>query len=179
MKNHSQTYLGLAIITLGILFLIGNLTGINVWAICWPALFIMLGIWFIFRPTMSGPDARQTAMFVGEIERDGPWEVMNEEFMAFVMDVELDLTQAIIPSGETIIKVFGFVNDIELRVPAEVGIAIVPAGLVSSIKINGKEEDHFLVPATIQTENYSSAKRAIRLESYALVNEVKVRQVTV
>jgi len=113
--------------------------------------------------------------FVDEAERAGPWVLANEEHWAFVLDATFDLTKADIPPGETLIRAFGFVNDVEILVPADVGLALDLASFVTSLKIDGVEEDSFLAPVHWRSDGYKGLERRVRFEMTQFVGDVKVR----
>ncbi len=50
MRNITRFW-GIVLLTIGTVFLIGNLTGMNVWAFFWPLALITLGIWLLWGAT--------------------------------------------------------------------------------------------------------------------------------
>ncbi|MCA9937911.1 MAG: hypothetical protein KC418_04675 [Anaerolineales bacterium] len=177
MQNRGQLYWGLAIILLGVLFLIGNLTNIDIGAFCWPAALILVGMWFILRPRMTGPDTVDTTKIIGDIDRGGPWTVSSEDFTGFVMDVDLDMTGADIPLGQTRLRLHGFVTELDMFVPADVGVRVDSVAFVTETKINGEKAEHFFSSGPVQTLNFEGAGRQIIVEPRSFVAEVSVRQV--
>jgi lia operon protein LiaF len=177
MRNQGELYLGGAIILIGILFLIGNLTDINVAEFCWPVAIILLGVWLLARPRMLEPGIALTQKLLGSVDRHGDWVVTDEEIWTFIADMDLDMTAAEITPGETQIRAFGFIGDIELSVPADVGVSIASTAFVSEVKLGSNKEERFIAPLRLETDGYKTAERKIRLESTFFVGEVKVRQV--
>lgn len=176
MRNQGQLFLGGAIILVGLLFLIGNLADIDTGAFCWPIAFILLGVWLVLRPQMIAPDVMLTQRFLGTIRRRGTWQVADEEVWSFVADLKLDMTDADIPEGETSIKTFGFVTDLTLLVPKDVGVSVSSSAFVSSVKMLDRKEESFVAPLRIQTDNYDTAARKIQIEMIQFVAEVKIRR---
>ena len=176
MRNQDQIFLGAVLVLLGILFLISNVFNVNLGAFCWPVAFILLGVWLLLRPQMVGPDTAMTQKLFGEIERTGPWQVTNEEIWAFIADLELDMTKADIPVGETHIRCLGFIGDIELFVPEDVGVSVSSFAFVSDVAIPDHKQESFLAPVRLQSNNYKMAERKVHLEATFFVGEIKVRQ---
>lgn len=177
MRSQTQLFLGAIIILMGVLFLIGNLFDVDVGAFCWPIGLIVVGVWLLLRPQMVSPGTATTQKILGEVERMGSWQVGDEEFLVFIADVDLDMTKADIPSGETRLRAFGFVGDIELLVPEEVGIAISSTAFVSDVKMLGRKEESILSPLHLQSDNYKTAERKIHLDAAFFVADLKIRQV--
>ena len=176
MKNRGQLFWGLSITLLGVLFLIGNLTNIDISAFCWPMGLILIGVWLIMRPRMIAPDTVDTTRLIGDIDRSGVWSVTAEDFVGFVMDLDMDMTQAIISPGKTLLRVYGFVTDIELLVPKDVGVLVSPAAFFAESKINGDKEEQILSSMSVQTANYDTAERQLIVETRSFVTEISVRQ---
>ena len=177
MRNQGMALIGALLMIAGIFLLLGNLFDFNLWAVCFPLGLILLGLFVLFRPRMVGPDTSSHVAFVDEAERTGPWALTNEEHWAFVLDATFDLTKADIPPGETLVRAFGFVNDVEIFVPADVGLALDLASFVTSLKIDGVEEDNFLAPVHWRSDGFKGMERRVRFELTQFVGDVKVRTV--
>ena len=176
MRNQGMALIGALVMVAGILLLLSSLFDFNLWAVCFPLGLILLGVFVIFRPRMVGPDTKSHIAFVDEAERSGPWVLGNEEHWAFVLDGTFDLTKADIPPGETLIRAVGFVNDVEIFVPADVGLALDLASFVTSMKVNGGgEESSFLAPVHWRSDGYKGLERRVRFELTQFVGDVKVR----
>ncbi|MBK7219502.1 MAG: hypothetical protein IPH95_21185 [Candidatus Promineofilum sp.] len=161
MRNQGMALIGALVMVAGILLLLSSLFDFNLWAVCFPLGLILLGVFVIFRPRMVGPDTR------------AGWA---REHWAFVLDGTFDLTKADIPPGETLIRAFGFVNDVEIFVPADVGLALDLASFVTSMKVNGGgEESSFLAPVHWRSDGYKGLERRVRFELTQFVGDVKVR----
>ena len=178
MRNRGMALIGALLMIVGVLLLLSSLFDFNLWAVCFPLGLILLGVFVLFRPRLVGPDTTSHIAFVDEAERTGPWALANEEHWAFVLDGTFDLTQADIPPGETLIRAFGFVNDVDIVVPANVGLALDLASFVTSLKVDGgAEEDTFLAPIHWRSDGYKGLERRVRFELTQFVGDVKVRTV--
>lgn len=177
MRNQGQFYLGIVIVVFGVVLLIANIFNINLAILCWPMAFILLGVFLIYRPKMIEPGTELTQKFLGEVRRSGHWQVVDEEFWYFVGDVELDMINADIPDGVTKIRAIGFVGDIDMYVPAHVGVVVDSTALVSDVSLADAKEENFLTPVRMQTDNYKIAQKKILLQTTCFVGDIKVRQV--
>jgi lia operon protein LiaF len=176
MRNQGQLLIGIFLISLGLMFLISTIFDIRLGAFCWPAGLILLGAWLLLRPRTVPADTAVTYRIIGDIERYDPWQVSDEEIWSFIGDVELDMTEAVITDGETRISVYGFVGDIKMTVPADVGVTVSSYAIASSTNILGQKNDGVLSPIHVTSDNYKAADRRIRLEATFIAGDVKVRQ---
>jgi len=174
--NKSTLIFGLALIVLGLVILVGNVTGIETWAICWPSALILVGLWMVFRPQMIDSDVALQQKILGDIKRGGEWQVREEEIWLGVGDIELDMTEAQIPVGETKLRLFGFVNSIEVIVPETVGAMVRCTAFLTDGDAFGRKEDRFLGTFEARTANYDAAERKVQVEATYFVADLEVRR---
>lgn len=177
MRNQGQLIFGGLLVFLGAVLLFGTLFQINVWAICWPAALVLLGVYLLVRPNLSMSGVGVNFHPFGDVKRRGDWAVTNEEIWMFIGDVDLDLTRAEVPAGDTVIRIFGFITDVDLIVPPEVGLAVSSLAFVTDSKILGSKGDSFLAPVSYTSPGYDQAERRVRLESFAFIADLDVDQV--
>jgi len=175
MRNRGQIYLGTALVIIGVILAIGAIFHVNMWAFCWPVALILLGVWFLVRPKWGSPGAFSNFHPLGGVRRYGNWKVGNEEIWTFVGDIDLDLLQADLPAGETTLRVYGFVGDVDVSLPAAVGVSFSSTAFVTDARVNERKMEGFIMPATFTSDNYATAEKRIRLETYFFVADVKVR----
>lgn len=176
MQHRGQYYVGVLLICLGLIFLIARVFGVNPWSILWPLLLIGLGVWLLVRRKYIPPGTSVSHMFLGDIRREGAWSVSNEEYRIFIGDVELDMTRAKIPAGETTIRVFGFISDINVHLPKSAGISISSSGFITEVKADDRKQEAFFGTAHFTSDNYETARQKIRLETTFFIHEVNVKQ---
>lgn len=175
MNNRNQMLIGVVVIILGVLFLLGNLFNIDIGALFWPVLLILIGLWVIFRPRMVPEGTAVTQKFLGDIERAGPWTVTNEDFSNFIGTLKLDLRQADILPGDTYLRFSGFIGDVDIIVPEDVGVFVDSAAFVSDVKALGNKQESFLSPVRLKSGNFSQAKRRLHLKVNSFIADVDVR----
>lgn len=174
MRNQGRTTVAIILILAGMIFLLANFFDYSGWVIFWPLFLIALGLYFIFLPNL-GMGARDVDLQVFGLDRFGEWQVKDEEIWMFVGDVELDFTDAIIPAGESSLRLLAFVGDLDVRIPAGVGFSMSSAAFVTDAKVNGHKKDSILVPYHYTSDGYERAERKVRLEVTCFVADISVR----
>ena len=174
MRNKGQFYLGLAIIALGALFLLGDALDVRLGRFVWPLALIAAGAWFIIRPRTVEGGTGVSFRVLGDIKRRGHWTVANEELWQLIGDVELDLTSADVPEGETTLRLYGFVGDIDVYVPEDVGIVLHANAVVTDVKFFGEKQESIFAPVTLTSGNYERSARRVRLQTGHFVGDVTV-----
>lgn len=176
-SNRGELIVGGGLVLLGLAFLLGTVFHINVWAFCWPAVLIGLGVWLVMQPQLrGGAGSASEVRLLGDLRRRGTWTVANEELWLGVADVDLDLTQAVIPPGETVIRIYGFVGDVKVYAPRDAGISVRASGFVLDTELFGHDYEGILNPIEAASEGYAQAERRVRIEMSCFVADLKVRQ---
>jgi predicted membrane protein len=176
MRSDGRIIVGIGIIVVGLVILLGNLLEVDLGFLCLPAVLILLGIALLLRPWLVSPDTAVRATIFGPIRRSGSWQVSDEEIWLFVGDVNLDFSEADIPLGETIIRVFCFVSSIRIVMPEGVGVEISPLAFLADVKLLGKKRDIFLAQSRLSSEDYEAAERRIQVQPTCFVADVRVRR---
>jgi lia operon protein LiaF len=169
---------GIAVIAIGLIFLIGVLTGFNVWGLICPVALILLGVALIVQTRRIRPDADFSVKGIGDIRRQDGEVLKNQEIWVGIADVDFFPAEADIPLGETKFRLFGFVGDIELRIPETVGLSIASLAFLTDAKILGDQTSNFVTPFEYTSPGYAEAERRIRLEITFFVADLKVRRPT-
>jgi lia operon protein LiaF len=167
---------GIAVIVLGLIFLIGALTGFNVWGLICPAALILTGVALILQTRRIRPDTDFSVKVIGDIRQQSGEMLKNQEIWVGIADVDFFPAAAAIPLGETRFRLFGFVGDIDLRIPEGVGLSIASLAFLTEAKILGDKTSNFVTPFEYTSPGYAEAERRIRLETTFFVADLTVRR---
>jgi lia operon protein LiaF len=157
MGNRGQLIIGGVLILFGVMALLNTILGIDAWAIFWPSILIIIGVWF------------------GTIRRDGTWEVSDLETWIGIGDIKLNLSQASFPSGDTEIQVYGFIGDVLLKVPSDVGVSVSTTAFISDVTTPEQKLDRIISPLHLESSNFHAVEKRILLEVTAFIANAKVR----
>lgn len=176
MRNRGTIYIAIFIIVAGVVLLLGNIFNLNLGAFCLPVGLILLGLFVLLRPRAAGEDMTSRFVLIGDIERSGPGELTSEEVWGFIVESKYDLTKVKIPPGETIMRGYAFVSDVEIYAPADIGVEIIATSFVTEFKLDGgDEETNLLTPFTWKSDGYKMMERRVRFELYQFVGDIKAR----
>lgn len=176
MGERKQLSLGVIILIIGLVLLLGSVTGIRLWRFIWPLALIVLGLYFVLRPRLVGSESAIDLHLLGDVRRRGVWQAKDEELWVIIGDVQLDLTEAMMPVGETRIRVYGLVGDVDFRVPPGVGLSVTSCALLSDVNALGRKEDVFFRPFSYISEGYEAAERRIALQTGYVVVDLDIEQ---
>ncbi len=161
---------------MGAFFLIDNVFGINLWTLILPIILIGLGMLLLFRPKTLPGGSNFILRFINETDNSHQRTIEPAEYLSFVSDVKLDLSQAIIPEGETTINMYSFVSDLDIILPTDAGLKLLARGFVHDTKVKGQKEDHLLAAFEYETPEYRNQTRKIFIQTLSFVSEVEINE---
>jgi predicted membrane protein len=170
-----QIVFGIGLILLGLFALIDVLTGINLWGLVFPLILICIGVMLILRPRMAGREVQVKMPILGDLRKKGAWEVGNHDIWLLIGSIRLDFTDAVFLQAEPKIKLFGFVNDLKIILPEDVGLYLTSSAFVSEFKGPSDKEERILNPLIYGTPNYTNAGKRVRIEVLGFVSEIQVK----
>jgi predicted membrane protein len=176
MPNRSQALIGAFLLLLGIGLLLANVLKISLWAFCFPVGLILIGALLLLRPKIFDTSTTSSWYLFGEVKRGSGWSPTDEEFWQFIGDTRLDFTEAQLAVGETNIRINGFIGDVDVIVPADVGVTVSASGLFVDLRTPTDKLDRFLSPAHSASPNYATAERKLHLSTTFLIGDIDVFQ---
>jgi lia operon protein LiaF len=88
----------------------------------------------------------------------------------------LDFTDANFPNGESTIRIIGFVADVKVILPEEVGLVIESSAIVSELKGFANKEERIFNTLDYATPEYHSGSKKVRLQTIAFVSEIRLKR---
>ena len=171
MRSRSRKWLAVFLISTGGIMLVALLAGKDAGALFWPIALVFIGVWFIVRPA-SRRDSNLKFRFVTDINQHGDWQVEDQEIMAFVHDIDYDLTGANIPPGETNIHLTAFATELVVRLPDEIGLAIRTNAFVTDANLFGDKQEFIMTGLNYTSPNYAHSNSKIRFEINSFAVEI-------
>jgi predicted membrane protein len=95
----------------------------------------------------------------------------------FAGDLYIDLGKVDLPSGTTTFAVRCFASDIDILVPADIGLKITSNGFVVETKFDGESKSNVMTGFDYQTENYASAEKKFDLVTHSFAVELKIKTI--
>lgn len=171
MQQRAQVWMGIVLVSIGVLLLIARLLHVDLGQLCCPTALILLGAWLVFRPAFTR--AELGLRIFGDLKRRQPWQAHDEELWVLIGDTELDFTCAGLPAGETRIRLLGLIHDVVLRLPVDAALRLTSLALVTELKAQGQKEEYIMVPVERVWGDPMAAKR-VHLDCIGLVVDVTV-----
>ena len=177
MRKQGQplVVIGILIILASLALLIGTVLDFDVGVLCLPALLILAGIWLLARPYLVSPETALRVRVFGPIRRVGRWAVTDEEIYFLLGDAKLDFSEAEIPTGETVIRVYYLLGDIKMWVPEDVGVSISSMAVITEARLFGEKREGFFSHVELASDEYETLERRVRLEVVCFIADIRAR----
>ena len=171
-----QIVLGSILIMMGLFSLVETVFEVNMWHYLFPFLLVGLGLLLILRPRIAKPGVQVLTPILGDIRREGTWEVGELEIWSIVGTNRLDFTDAVFSDNMVNIKMIGFVLDARITVPNDVGLSVETASFVTELKSNEGKEERIFNSIEYQSPNYLEAEKKVNIQTIGFVTEIRVNQ---
>lgn len=169
-----QIILGIVLIVLGLFSLIEAVFEVNLWHYFFPLLLVGLGLLLILRPQMVKPGVQVQMPILGDMRKEGEWEASDHEIWLIVGTSRLNFSQASFPKGIATIKIIGFVVDVKVTLPEDVGYSVETASFVTEMKTPESKEERIINSIDYKSPNYDTAEKKVNLQTVGFVTEIEV-----
>ncbi|MFD1394509.1 cell wall-active antibiotics response protein LiaF [Kroppenstedtia eburnea] len=191
---------GLLLLFLGANFLAMNLgfphvSWLDIWKL-WPLILIYLGIRLLLSPRIksrssSHSDQRKGGQWYRHEHGDGyeynlfgeinvgkvPFSLENKHYWVGFGSIDLNLTQAIIPNGETLLRANGMFGSINVYLPSQLPTRVNGLCQLGSIDIMGVEDGGIIKQTSFQSPDFEEAEQRLVLDLSMVCGEIRVVRV--
>ncbi|MBE3575873.1 MAG: hypothetical protein IMW99_10595, partial [Firmicutes bacterium] len=151
------------------------------WRIFWPVIVILAG-WAILRGTLNSTAVASGGTHwavMGGVEMKNPgWRLQNGRFIACMGSVDLDLTRAEIPQGETTLVLAALMGGIEVYIPADLEVEGQGTAVLGGLKFLREERGGILTTLSATYKGAAAAgtpARKVRLFCTSIMGGVEVK----
>lgn len=198
--HFGELLFGLLLLFLGANFLAMNLeyphiSWLDIWKF-WPLFLIYLGIQLLLSPRTKKRDSshsgrRKAGQWYRHEQGDGyeynlfgeinvgkvPFSLENKHYWVGFGSIELNLTQAIIPDGETVLQASGIFGSINVYLPSQLPTRVNALCQLGSIEILGVEDGGIVKHTSFQTPDFEEADQRLVLDLSMVCGELRVVRV--
>jgi len=172
-----QIIFGIVLIIFGLFSLLDILFEIDLGRFIFPLILIGLGLLIIFRHQLAEPGVEVRMPIIGDVRKSGGWQADKHEIWWFVGTTRLDFSNAVFPTGEAKIKIFGFVNDVKIFLPEDVQIQLGSFAFLSDYHGITRREERFFGILEDRTDDYAIAEKKAVIQINSFVADIHVFRV--
>lgn len=163
----------------------------DVWSWVWPILIIYIGLSFILNKTHSMSirkdekdinfewnKGEKRKHLIGDLNiGNEPWQLEDMQIWMGVGDTDVNLSKAIIPEGETVLEVSGWIGDITILVPQDMDIKANVDLRLGEVTLFSHQQSGSGRYLSYKSVDYETAKKRVNLRVSLAIGEVTVKWV--
>ncbi|MFW5986512.1 MAG: LiaF domain-containing protein [Halanaerobiales bacterium] len=163
--------LGLALLARNIGYLDFN-TAI-IWRLIPPVILIFLG----FNLIKGGAFSKKSswAVMSGIEQKQSGWQLENKSYGAFMGGVELDLRNAEIPEGETVLDLTAVMGGIDIRAPENINIVLKNTSILGGAKLFQDDSGGILVNRELTYNSPEKTTKNLTIYSRCIMGGIEIK----
>lgn len=117
--------------------------------------------------------------FLSGVEEGGstPWKLESGSYFAFMGGIDLDLTAAEIPPGETVLDVTAFMGGIDIKIPQNLAVIYEGSAFLGGVSFKGHEEGGVIAGRKIEYNISEDTESIIRIQARAVLGGIDIKEV--
>ncbi|WP_158211658.1 cell wall-active antibiotics response protein LiaF [Alkalihalobacterium alkalinitrilicum] len=105
------------------------------------------------------------------------YELQDMNIRNGIGDIKIDLSKAIIPEGETVIIIHGWIGDIDVYAPYDLDLSVQAMVTIGDLDILDSRQSGINRNIAIATKEYKQAPRRVKLVLSLFIGDIDVRYV--
>lgn len=183
----SQFITGLIAAVIGVIYLapklgsrfgfVENLDRGVFWSILLAVILIMIGISLVRGRAASGGGSGRWA-FLGGVNVGGstPWKLESGSYFAFMGGIELDLTTAEIPAGETVLDLTAIMGGIDVKIPRDLAVIYEGSSILGGVTFKDQEDGGIVAGRKIEHNVSENNDRLLRIQARAVMGGIDIKE---
>ncbi len=177
-----QFITALIAIAIGVIFLGQNLGLFEVdtsmfFNLLFPVILILIGFNLLRgRAQSSGSGGRFAFMGGANVGGAEPWKLEGGSYFAFMGGIEMDLTRAELPEGETVLDLTAIMGGIEVKIPGDMAVIYEGSAVLGGVSFKDQEDGGIIASRKIEQNIDKLNGRRVRIQARAIMGGVEIKE---
>lgn len=174
-----QFVTAIILIIVGVLFLGSNLGIIDqqllryFWRVLIPVIIIFIGFNLIWGKAAGGS---RLAIIGGIEEGRSPWKLESSSYLAFMGGVDLDITTAEVPEGETVLDLTAVMGGIDVKIPPDLPVVYEGSAVLGGVIFLNQDDGGVIASRKVEHNIKSGDTRLLRIQARAILGGIDVKE---
>lgn len=176
-ESKGEMLSGVVIIFLGVVFLGRNTELFYIdlsyfWRLFWPTVIILAGISLLTGKHNVGKN--NFAIMGGIEKKNAPWKLEAGSYTALMGGIELDLTIADIPEGETILDFTAVMGGIDVLVPKDITVHCQGTVVLGGIELLDRSTGG-IISSTRSEQIYENSSKQLKIYCRTIMGGIDIK----
>ena len=184
VKHHGskgEAVSGIILLVLGILFIGNNMGLFQVdlsffWQVFWPIILIIFGINLVRKRSVKGSKSNIAFMGGTELGKKSPLDLKSESYWAVMGGIDLDLRNANIPEGETILDLTAVMGGIEIIIPEDLPVVCEGMAVLGGVEFMGEGTGGIVAGKNMSYRMTNETKTFLVIQARAFMGGIEVKK---
>ncbi len=182
VKSHwsfGQILSGVLLIFLGVILIGNNLNLLNIdlssfWKLFWPVIIIFVGI-SLLRGKVNRNTGNIAFMSGIALGKNSSFPLKSESYIAVMGGIEINLTKADIPEGETVLDLTAVMGGIEITIPEDLPVICEGMVALGGIDFLGEEAGGIIATKKMSYKVNPEAQKLLIIRGRAVMGGIEIR----
>ncbi len=143
----------------------------------WPIILILIGINLLRgRAHSGGRGGRFTFMSGSKVSDSQPWKLESGSYFALMGGIEMDLTNAEITTGETVLDLTAIMGGIEVKLPKDSSVIYEGSAIMGGTSFKDKEDGGLISGRKIEQNIDEHTSSFIRIQARAVMGGIEITE---
>lgn len=177
-KNKYNLVIGLILLLLGVAIIARNLGYYSfdfsiLWKLVWPLLLIFIG-YNLVRSEAFSRNGSWVVMSGIEQKQEG-WKLENKTYNVLMGGIDLDLTTADIPEGETTLDISAIMGGIDIKASRDLPIILNNTAILGGVKLFEDESGGILVNRQFVNKGNEDSSKKLIINSRCIMGGINIK----
>lgn len=148
------------------------------WNLLWPVILILIGFNLLRgRPFSGGKGGRFTFMGGSNVGGAQPWKLESGSYFALMGGIEMDLTAAVIPEGETLLDLTAIMGGIDVKIPKDLSVIYDGSVVLGGVTFKDIDDGGIIGGRKVEHNIDESTKSIVRIQARAIMGGIEIKEV--
>jgi len=177
-----QFITALIAMAIGVIFLGRNLGFFSFeirlfWNLIWPIILILIGFNLLRgRAFSGGKGGRFTFMGGSNVGGAQPWKLESGSYVALMGGIEIDLTTAEIPDGETMLDLTAIMGGIEVKIPKDLAVIYDGSAVLGGVTFRDQDDGGIIGGRKVEQHIDGSSEKIVRIQARAIMGGIEIKE---
>lgn len=177
----SQFIMGLVAVAVGVIYLGRNFGYFQefdtrvFWSILLAVVLILAGL-SLLRGRSAAGQGRFALLGGANVGGSNPWKLDSGSYFAFMGGIDIDLSAAEVPLGETVLDLTAIMGGIDVKIPPGLSVIYEGTAFLGGVSFKDQEDGGIVANRKVESNLFGESDRVVRIQARALMGGIDIKE---